>query len=175
MKEEKVVNSVQQIEKGCNDLLEQAEQLSFMDVSIAEHVVREILKELIETYDNTPEDTQKINKIKMELETNAIKLEYFVQARCGKFKERYQLRMFAENFMEDIHQLFHYHVQEKKTNDNDLVVSLASYSMYAIRLRARAQHILFELTEEDESFIKTVIRKMQLLQETMKLKTVKEN
>lgn len=160
-----ITNSVQQINTECNEMLNIAESMPFIDIGIMARDLKDLLKLLNDVFDTSPDNTTELNKRKTEVEIKALQLEYYIQCRSDFYRERYKLRNFANVLMEDIRNIFlakSKRIKESGTvlqpNNSTNVDALkwADYFSYATKLYNRSNHILFELTDEDEKMIKTL-------------------
>ena len=158
MSETRTVNSVFQIRDECNRLLEKTSDIELVDITVSANTLKEKLNELLTAYDANPEDSNKLSLLKVEVERNAINLEYFLSARFGYWKERYTARALASTLIEDVSKILRDVSKKNKAGqvaESD-VVCWASYATWATKYYGRSQHILFESTPEDVETLKTI-------------------
>lgn len=165
-----VTNSVKQIKTECDQLINVAGTLPYIDVGIMARDLKDMLKELTDFFDSYPEKERELNMKKTMVEIKAIQLEHLIQCRVNEFRERHKLRGFSTLLLEDVRSVFKDKVKKiketgtvvKKKDDVNVDALLWSdYFNYAVKLYNRSNHILFEIDNEDERMIKLITEEIK--------------
>lgn len=162
------INSVQQVVKECNRMLQLAKELNYVDTNILSENLEKQIKDLTNTYDNNPEDKALVASKKSSVEKLAINLEYYLQARTDSYRERYALRKFANTFYDDVRVSANKHLRSLvetgnviKSCDNVKHLQWTDYLSYARTLRVRSLRLIFNTYEEDEEMIKIITKALK--------------
>ena len=161
----KVINSVQQICTECKNMIEQTKDCEFIDVKSLAGTLQEACNKLTDLFNTSPDKERLIASQKNTVENIAIRLEYYMDVRMGLYTDRRKLRKFAESLYNDLRDICNLVALGKSTYKKEDVVEWGSKAKWAISLLARAQHIIFELDEEDEKMIKSLIEDIKEFKE----------
>lgn len=155
----KVVNSVKQIVDECDRMLTFAKDSEYADVRSMANVLEQKKSELFEVFDKTPEKVKEVECLKAETESLAIRLEYYLSVRMGEYTERRKLRAYAYKLYTDTREACLVYAREQ-SNDKYGITAWGVKTQWALTLYNRANHIIFELDEDDENMIKDIIRSL---------------
>ena len=162
------INSVQQVVKECNEMLQLARELNYVDTNILSGDLEERIKDLVNVYDNNPEDKILVTSKKVDVEKAAISLEYFIQARTDSYRDRYALRKFANTLYEDVRIAANRHLcslvetgDVVKSSDNVKHLQWTDYLSYARTLKVRSLRLIFNTYDEDEEMIKIITKALK--------------
>lgn len=161
----KVVNSVQQICTECKDMIEQTKDCEFIDVKSLAGTLQEACDKLIDLFDTSPDKERLIASQKNTVENIAIRLEYYMDVRMGLYTDRRKLRKFADSLYNDLRNICNLVALRQSGYKKEDVVEWGSKAKWAISLLARAQHIVFELDEDDEKTIKIIVEDIKKFKE----------
>ncbi len=161
---EKVVDSVQQILSECDEMLAPTTDCEYADVKGLAKTLKDDCEKLRQLFEISPDDVESLRKQKQCVERTAIRLEFYLFARMGLYKERKELRSFAGRLYDDCRTIT-YRISRDPIATHAEVVDWASYTGWALALYERSLHIVFELSEADEAIIKDITTKMNVLKE----------
>ena len=152
---DKVVNSVKQIVEECDSMLRYAEDTEYLDVKGIAKTLTDAKNELSKLFDETPDKFKEIEMAKANVEAIAIRLEYYLSVRMDKYTERRKLRVFAAKMYDDVREAC---IAYAKENPDD-AVGITKWGVttnWALTFYSRANHIIFELSDDDENMIKNI-------------------
>ena len=152
----KVVNSVKQIIEECDKMIEFTKDTEYLDVKSIEKTLATKKDALWKLFDETPDKTHEIEKLKTEVESLGIRLEYYLSVRMNKYTDRRKLRLYTHKLYNDTREACLLYSRENP-NDTYGITAWGVKAQWALSLYARANHLIFELDDEDENMIKDII------------------
>lgn len=157
--------SVQEIAEELNELISVASELKYIDIGLLVRRCKDSMNKMIAMYEQHPEETYKLDYLKLETEIAAVQLEFYVQCRIDKYRDRYKLRAFTTIFNEDVKHILHSKCQRIKESGDVIkpkddvnvdALKWVDYFKFATRLKMRSNHLVFNLTNDDELMIKLI-------------------
>lgn len=164
---EKVVNSVQQILSECDTMITQALDCEYADVKGLGVTLKSECEKLRQLFELSPDDADNLRKQKQCVERTAIRLEFYLFARLGLYKDRKELRDFAGSLFEDCREIT-MKISKDPNCDNAVVMEWATYTGWALSFYMRSLHVNFDVSNEDEDQIKLITTKMNIILEDNK-------
>lgn len=155
----KVVNSVKQIVEECDRMIELTKDTEYLDIKGIVVTLTEKKNELFELFDKSPDKLKEIECLKAEVESLAIRLEYYLSVRMNEYTERRKLRAYAHKLYNDTREACLIYAKER-SGDKYGITAWGVKAQWALTLYNRANHIIFELDEEDERMIKDIIQSL---------------
>lgn len=159
---EMVTDSVQQILRSCNSMIEETKGVEYVDIWSLAHTLQVQADELSTVFDKTPGDDKTIAAKKQIVEATAIRLEFYMAIRLGVYQDRYKLRQYAKKIYEDTRNVA-LMIAKDKDVDGVTVDEWGARTRWALKFYSRSQHVLFEVTKEDEKKIKEIVDAMNVM------------
>lgn len=163
---ERVTDSVQQILQSCERMINESKDVEFVDIWSLANSLKIQSEELKAVFDQMPENTALLQVKKQNVESTAIRLEFFMAIRLGVYYDRYKMREYAKKLYEDC-RLIALQVAKDKTVDGITVDEWGARTNWALKFYSRSKHVLFETTKEDEDMIVTIVNGMKDVKENL--------
>ncbi len=156
---ERIVNSVTQIVGECRNMIAQTDSCEYIDVKGLAKTLSEECADLEEFYNKYPDKERELNIKKTHVEETAIRLEFYMDARLGLYKERRRLRKTAEKIFEELEQVMY---AKSSSDDKEEILLIGVRMKWALNFLSRSNHVIFEKDENDEkemSLIRDILNK----------------
>lgn len=157
---ERVTDSVQQILKSCESMIEETRNVEFVDIWSLANTLKIQSGELKNLFETDPANEKGIMAKKQAVEATAIRLEFYMYTRLGTYEERYKLRKYAKKIYEDCRLITLQLAKDKSVSGIELD-EWGSRTRWALAFWSRSTHIIFETDEEDEKHIKDIVESIK--------------
>lgn len=144
-----VYNSVQQIIMESNKLIELSKDNQSITIQALSKTLKDDCLSLNDLYQNHSDNRNEIDKMKCNLESVALRLEFYLSINNKELKERKELRDEAKSIYEFTRGLTAELFKSNKIDDKD-VINWTKLNRWAMHFYIRSLHILFEEEEEDK-------------------------
>lgn len=167
-----VTNSVQQINRECTEIIDIANTLPYIDIGIMTRDLKDLLSDLLTFFDKHPGKTRDISMKKTLVEIKAIQLEHLIQHRVDVYRERHKMRVFSSILLKDVRDIAMDkvgkikatgYVVKEEGDENIVALKWMDYFNFAVKFNNRSNHILFEVTPEDETLIKIITEEIKMV------------
>lgn len=163
---ERVTDSVQQILAECKDMLEEAKNCEFVDISSLSLTLEKQCEELRQVFDFSPDNKELLQAKKQVTEATALRLEFYMFTRLSLYEERYKLRQYAKRMHDDC-RLITLQLAKDNTSNGRLVEEWAARTNWTLSFWSRSLHVLFEASEEDNAKIKEIVQNLNIEKERL--------
>lgn len=157
---ERVTDSVQQILRSCDSMVEEAKDVEFVDIWSLANTLKLQCAELQRIFDESPDNEKLLQAQKQKVESTAIRLEFFMAVRLGVYKDRYNLRQYAKKMYDDC-KLITLQMAKDSSIDGITINEWGARTQWALKFYSRSLHVLFDTNDEDDKKIKEIVEGMK--------------